>query len=171
MKSMPSNVRFTLKRKALIYDIENYAYVEADTMQADDDRQRKHIFDIAQEGNIDRVNRIMQLAYSELVNMLFPYTNTPVPSDGMEIGNTIETPEEYVISMTVPATFSSTTATLLGKLLHEYIVYRVLTDWFAITNPNAQVGWAIKLEDVKSRIRECINFRCKKVRRRISVLG
>ena len=169
---MPSTIRFTLKRKAILYDIENYAFVEADTMQMENDHQRRHIFDIAQEGNIDRVNRIMELAYCECLNMLFPYTNTPIPDNStIELDNKMEASEEYHICMSVPATFSSTTATLLGKLLHEYFVCRVLADWFSLTYPDAQVNWEIKLENLKSKIRECINFRCKKVRRKISVLG
>lgn len=167
--NLRNTIRYKFKRQSLLYDIANYAFVEGDVMQTDSDHLRQQVQDIIQEGNIDRVNRVLALAFSECDNMLFPYTTSKINGE-LECKNSIEAPEEYMITLSVPETFAPSTASLLGKLLHEYMVCRVLSDWMSITYPQAQVSWQIKLEDIQSRVRQCINFRTKKVRRRISVL-
>lgn len=67
-------VSLEFSRKALIYDISNCAYVEGDVMPADDEHSKHQVFDIAEDGNIDRVTRILDLAHAECVEMMYPYT-------------------------------------------------------------------------------------------------
>ncbi|MCH5230142.1 MAG: hypothetical protein J1F12_09175, partial [Muribaculaceae bacterium] len=65
-----------LKKSALIYDISNIAYVIADT--GDDSSHILHkVRDICEEGNLDRVSRILGLAYARLLTILSPVLNSP----------------------------------------------------------------------------------------------
>ena len=88
-------VTLTFKRSALIYDIENYAFVEGDVMHSDNEHAKHQVFDIAQDGNVDRVTRMLNLAYSECVEIMYPYTKEPCNSEE-EQNNELVEKEEYV---------------------------------------------------------------------------
>lgn len=152
-------VKLLFKRSELLYDIKNYAYVEGDVMQVNTEHDRHQVQDIGETGNIDRVTKVLDLAYAESVEALFPYTKQDVeqvtemdnmptvvydeePSDeGGDEVFTNEKPEEtksqdYEIQLLVPDAYSKTTVTLLVRYIHEYMVCRVLADWMSITNPH-----------------------------------
>lgn len=157
-------VTLTFKREALLYDIKNYAFVEGDVMSTDNDRAQMHVFDIAEEGNVDRVTRILDLAHAECVEAMYPYTKEPC--DNIENKDDILTEtQEYLIHLLVPDDFSKTTINIITKLVHEYMVYRVLSDWMGITNPASKGTWDEKLIDTAEQIREHLNARCRRVRR------
>ena len=67
-------VKMTFKREELLYDIRNNAYVEGDVMQAKTEHDRHQVQDIGEDGNIDRVTRLLDLAHAECEEALFPYT-------------------------------------------------------------------------------------------------
>ena len=159
-------VTLTFKRSELLYDAANYSFVEGDIMKADDEHARHQVFDIAEKGNIDRVTRVLNLAHSECVEMLFPYTKEEI-ADGQEaLNDVLIAPEEYHIVLNLPVGFSLTTVKLLQNLIHEYLVCRVLADWMSITNPNSEANWERKFESLRSKIRTSLVSRTGKVRRK-----
>lgn len=157
----------TFKRSELVYDAENYSFVEGDVMQADDDHARHQVFDIGQDGNIDRVTRILNLAHTECVEMLYPYTKTEIPDEQEALNDILTAPEEYTIELTLPEGFSLSTVKLLENLIHEYMVYRVLSDWMSITNPGSRANWENKLQDIKYKIQTCLMTRTSRMRRKL----
>lgn len=157
-------VTLTFKRTALVYDIENYAFVEGDVMRTDNEHAKHQVFDIAQDGNVDRVTRMLNLAHSECVEMMYPYTKEPCESEEVQDNELVEK-DEYVISLLVPDDFSKSTVTLITNLVHEYMICRVLEDWMSITNPSSQSNWGAKLESIQEQIRNHLNARCGRVRR------
>ena len=157
-------VELTFTRQNLLYDIENYAFVEGDVMRTDNEHAKHQVFDIAQDGNIDRVNRILDLAHAECVEMMYPYTKEPCDSEEVQ-DNSLSVKEQYQISMLVPDDFSKSTVSLITKLVHEYMVCRVLSDWMSITNPSSQSNWQSKLDSIEEQIRNHLNARCGRVRR------
>lgn len=157
-------VELTFTRQNLLYDIENYAFVEGDVMRTDNEHAKHQVFDIAQDGNIDRVNRILDLAHAECVEMMYPYTKEPCDSEDVQ-DNSLSVKEQYQISMLVPDDFSKSTVSLITKLVHEYMVCRVLADWMSITNPSSQSNWQSKLDSIEEQIRNHLNARCGRVRR------
>lgn len=159
-------VKLIFKREALLYDIENCSFIEGDIMMADE-HTRHQVYDIGQEGNIDRVSRILDLAYSECVEMLYPYTKERI-ADGQEaMNNVLNPPEEYTIELTLPDGFSVTTLNLLKKLIHEYLVCRVLADWMSITNRDSQANWENKMQDLKFHIKTSLVSRKGKICRKL----
>ncbi|MBR6630498.1 MAG: hypothetical protein IKK89_00965 [Alistipes sp.] len=157
-------VELTFTRQNLLYDIENYAFVEGDVMRTDNEHAKHQVFDIAQDGNIDRVNRILDLAHAECVEMMYPYTKEPCDNEEVQ-DNSLSVKEQYQISMLVPDDFSKSTVSLITKLVHEYMVCRVLADWMSITNPSSQSNWQSKLDSIEEQIRNHLNARCGRVRR------
>lgn len=165
-------VRLKFRRDELLYDIKNYAYVESDIMT--DERQgsvishaQHQLADIGEEGNVNRVSRILSLVHAEVIEMLYPYTKRE-PIEG-ELDNILVVPSEYTILMRVPKTMSRTTTRLLEKLIHEYMVYRVMSDWLSITNKDAAVGWRERAEETKAEIESVKNLRRKAFTRKISL--
>lgn len=160
-------VRLTFKRSELIYDAENYSFVEGDIMKADDEHARHQVFDIGQSGNIDRVTRVLNLAHTECVEMLYPYTKEDVPEEQEVLDDILTEPEEYNIVLALPDSFSLSTVKLLSNLVHEYLVCRVLADWMSITNPSSQHNWEEKMNSIKRKIQTSLMSRTGKVRRKL----
>lgn len=74
-------VKLLFKRSELLYDIKNYAYVEGDIMQVKTEHDRHQVQDIGETGNIDRVTKVLDLAYAESVEALFPYSKQEVEQE------------------------------------------------------------------------------------------
>lgn len=154
-------VTLKFKRDKLLYDAKNYAFVEADVMGDPESEAVRHaqhqLADIAEKGNIDRVSRILSLVHSEVEEMLYPYTKSELVEE--ELDNTLEEPTEYVIVLNLPVSMSRTTVKYINKLVHEYMVYRVMADWLKITNKAAAEAWGSRAEDTKKEINSVKNHR------------
>ena len=154
-------------RSQLLYDIKNIAYVEADVMPAKEEHERHQVFDIAEDGNVDRVTRVMDLAVGKCKEILFPLTKTVVDELESRDDNLKET-QVYYIYLSLPQSFSKTTLDYLSKLIHEFIVYTVLVDWLSITditNESAYQKWANKLSDVITEIGRAKSTKIRRARR------
>lgn len=154
------------KRKEIVYDLENYSFVEADLME--ESHNRHLVFDIAQDGNANRVTRVLNLAVSEVVEQLYPYTKEEIPDDAKDTDDILTEPEEYEIALMLPDGFSQTTVNLLNQLIHEYLVYRVLSDWLTIVKPDSAPVWLAKLEDIKNQIKTALHIRRGRTRRKMT---
>lgn len=152
-------VRLKFLRSQLLYDIKNYAFVEADVMGEEKQHAQHVLAEIGEEGNVDRVSRILAVVHTAVIEMLFPYTKAEPIEE--EIDNCLHAPEEYVVELNVPNTMSRTTMHHLSKLIHEFMVYCVLADWLSITNPQAAANWTAKAEAIKEEIEEVKNLRRK----------
>ena len=158
--------KLLFSRSELIYDVSNYSYVEADIMAEGDECRRHQVFDITQDGNVDRVTRVLNTAYTEIVEMLYPYTKQDMTDEEVK-DDRLKEPETYTVVLTLPVSFSQTTIDLLSELIHEYLVCRVLADWMSITNPDSEGKWEKKFTLIKEKIRSSLVSRQKHVRRRL----
>lgn len=160
-------VTLTFKRAQLLYDISNNSYVEADVLQEGEGHSKHQVFDIVQEGNVDRVTRILNLVYSECVEFLYPYVKEDIPDDVVSLDDILTEPEEYIITLSLPITFSMTTVRKLKELIHEYLVSRVLADWLSMTLPASAEKWEKTSEVLKNNIRTSLMWRMRKVKRKL----
>lgn len=158
------NVTLTFKREELLYDIKNYAFIEGHVWGEENQDAQHTLVEIAEEGNVDRVNRILSIVHAAAVEMLYPYTKEE-PLEDEEINNLMWTPEDYKIEMHVPATMSRTTLHLLCKLIHEFMVARVIYDWLSITHPEAAKNWLEKGLESQDEINSIKNCRTGVLRR------
>lgn len=161
------SVTLVFKRAELLYDAGNYSFVEGDIMKEEDEHAKHQVFDIVQSGNVDRVTRVLNLAHSECVEMLYPYTKTEIPDEQEALDDVLTEPEEYIIELSLPQGFSLSTLKLLKELIHEYLVCRVLADWMSITNPKSQANWEDKMNALKKKIQTSLVSRSGKVRRKL----
>lgn len=162
------DVTFVFLRDEILYDVANSSYVEADIMQDTEEHAKHQIYDIVQEGNVDRVTRVIDTAHSECVEMLYPYTKKEILDDGYLLDDKLQSPERYEITLHVPQKFSDTTIKLLKNLIHEYLVCRVLADWMSITKPGSESKWEKKFSTLRMKIKSCLVSRNGKVRRKLN---
>lgn len=160
-------VTLTFKRSELLYDVENYSFVEGDIMSTENIHAKHQVFDVGQSGNVDRVTRVLTLAHSECVEMLYPYTKEEIPDEQEELNDILSEPEEYNILLSLPEGFSLSTVKLLKNLIHEYLVCRVLADWMSITNPASKGNWEDKIASLKLKIQTSLVSRSGKIRRKM----
>lgn len=139
------------KREQLIYDIRNVAYVEGDIMPENQQHERHTVQDIGEEGNIDRVTRVLNLAHSECVEWLYPFTKRRIYKDCLD--DRLTEKKVYSIFMTVPKDFSQTTLNAIEELVHEYLVCSVIADWLSIANTKKATVWKEKMEELKTAIK------------------
>ncbi len=159
-------VTMSFARKELLYDIKNYAYIEGHVMGEDKQHAKHVLVDIGEDGNVDRVTRILNLVHAAVTELLYPYTmEEPI---GEDVNDVLTEPENYIIKMKIPNTFSRTSITLLVRLIHEYMVYRVLSDWLSITNPSASEHWLHKCQEAEKQINSVKNNRRKTFTRPLS---
>lgn len=149
-------------REQLLYDIKNYAYIEGHVLQTEDSHVRHTVQDVGEEGNVDRVTRVLDLSMAKCREILYPYVKHDIHRHVLD-DKLKETPC-YGIVLTLPTTFSQTTLNLLERLIHEYLVCRGVSDWMSITNPAKAETWTIKAQEAEQEIRTCTATRMKKVR-------
>lgn len=150
-------VALVFKRDQLIYDIANNCYVEGHIMAGSDDEIRHMVQDVGQEGNVDRVTRVLDLAHADIVERLYPFTQRQVDHPAMD--DRLREKPVYGVILMVPADFSQTTVNLLGKLIHELLVCTATADWLSITNPPKEEAWRRKAETALSRINQVKGLR------------
>lgn len=159
------DVTLVFYREELLYDIKNCAYIEGHVWGDENQHAQHTLIEIGEEGNVDRVNRILEDVHSSAIEMLYPYTKQEVLA-GEVICNRMQTPDKYEIKMMVPVAMSSTTLHLLNKLIHEFMVARVIYDWLSITHPEASQNWYEKSEAACKEINSVKNNRGGVLRRR-----
>jgi hypothetical protein len=145
-------------RSELLYDVKNYAYIEGHVWGEENQHAQHTLVEIGEEGNVDRVNRILAAVFSAAVEMLYPYTKEE-PEESEVISDKLWTPEKYQIVMNVPATMSKTTLHLLSRLIHEFMVARVICDWLSITHPESARNWLEKAMEATEEINTIKNSR------------
>lgn len=132
------------RRENLDYSIGNMAYVESHVMSEEAECRKHVVADILDEGNRDRVTRILGVIHAGVIEMLYPFTKIGAVEE--EIVDDIWEPEEYLIEVHVPETFSRTSLHYLSRLIHEYMVYRVLSDWLSIAGDPNSASWRMWIE-------------------------
>ena len=131
----------------------------------------KHIIeDIGEEGNIDRVTRLLNLYHAVIVEALYPYTKTDVVTaeEAVPWTDKLEEVEQYRIDLYLPETFSQTTINLLEHWIHEFLVCRCLADWMSIANTEKSIVWMTKAEEAKTEIGKITHHRKSTVRRKMN---
>lgn len=139
-------MKIVIKKEKLLYDISNLAYVIADGAEP---KHKVHIVaDIAMEGNIDRVARLLGLAFARVQDALKKILVVP---ESERIKDISALPRDYVFELRkdcsgkIIVPFSS--AVLLKETIHEYMVCFVLADWLGFIFPQEAGIWRSKAEE------------------------
>ncbi|MBQ7462436.1 MAG: hypothetical protein IJS63_09330 [Bacteroidaceae bacterium] len=167
MRQFTKEAILHFEREQLLYDIKNYCFIEGDLMERNDEHAKHQTFDVGEEGNIDRVTRVLDVAFASCVELCYPYSKKEL-KDYTSRDNELEEEDEYVLRLKLPNGFSSTTIDLLEKLIHEYMVYKVVADWMSITKPESKATWQEKIEETAGQIKSSLHGRIGRVRRTLT---
>ena len=162
------SLTLTFTREELLYDIKQIAYVEGDVVGGQSDHSLHQLMDVGEDGNIDRVTRLLDLAYAEVREVLYAHTKVAV-EDGTRLDDVLTETDEYVIHMLVPDDFSETTALLMERYIHEYMIYRVLAEWMELTNKvdaAAFQSYALKADAAMEKVKDSLSQRINRTRRK-----
>jgi len=154
-------------KQRLIYDIANLAYVSGDVLGEDAQHVTHLVQEITEDGNADRVARVLDMAHEECVNALYPYAKEELPEEQIYSDDAPLQRSVYAIALKLPEGFSQTTVRLLQNYIHEYMVCRALQDWFAIVYPAGSEVWAGKTELVRDKMRTILLARTGRIRRKM----
>lgn len=153
------------KAENLLYDIRNIAFITGDQMPGQpDEKLRANVQDVDAEGNIDFLRRKMELAFCDIRECLYTYTAHTIrhtEADNDDPGNT----RAYTFLLRLPPFFSKTTLRLVKNLIHEYIVDDTLFEWFSIAKKDEAELYYRKRENVRERLRECMEHRIRRKER------
>lgn len=136
-------------------------------MEVNTEHDRHQVFDICEDGNVDRVTRVLDLAFAQCVELCYPYSKVPVANETI-LDDTLEYREVYEMKLLVPTDFSYTTVELLRRLIHELLVYKVMADWMSLTKPSSKSNWQEKIENTEQEITSMLNARIGRVRRTLT---
>lgn len=156
------NVSLTFSREQLLYDIKNYAYVESHVMSPDTEHARHMVADVGEEGNVDRITRVLDLGVAKCREMLYPWAKMSISNT--EFNDTLQEQAQYRIDMTVPTTMSETTLSFVERYIHEFLVCRGVSDWLSITNPQKSEVWMEKANEAEREIGRSIHSRVERTR-------
>lgn len=147
-------------KKALIYDISNMAYVIADTGEPVNHNLHK-VRDICQEGNIDRVSRVLGLAYSNVLAALLPVLRMPRLDTGKDCS---AKPHDYEICLRDDRgwrhVITPERKLKIKETVHEYMVCMVLYDWLGVTLPPAADVWKYRGDEAFGSLQELVEEIC-----------
>lgn len=143
-----------IEYKALLYDIANMAYIIADTGQ-DYQHSLHRVRDIVEEGNIDRVSRVLGLAYVQVLEILSPLLKSPRIDLCKDFS--VE-PHDYFINFRSVGdcryTLTKEIKLRIKETVHEFMVCMVLKDWLGVTLPEAADVWKFRAEGCLQALKE-----------------
>lgn len=160
----------------LIYDIRNIAYIYGVAKSDKQPDVDNHLtFDIGEEGNVDRIARVLDLFFSEIQEALYPYTRSPL-LEGLGCGcemnqrdDVLDTErEEYTLNMVVPSLMSRHTLTYAENWIHEFLVCRAFAEWLMLIGDSSFNVWLEKAEMAKREVSRAMARRTGKIRRKMS---
>lgn len=151
----------TIKKKALLYDIANMAYMIADkghdlTSETCHDLHR--VRDICEEGNIDRVARVLGLAFSHILVALAPILEKQslnLESDFSALPRNY--PLEFSKAPEIKFALTDEIKLCIKETAHEYMVAMVLADWLSMTFPQAADVWKFRSEAAMEKLKETLS--------------
>lgn len=155
-------INITLNRADLIYDISNVAYIVGDLIE--DPVYKGAVKDVAVDGNIDRVTRIMDKSYNELVVGLSAYNKAVLNTvDGITetitSDNSFKEESSYVLSINMPADFNKNVVNAITAACHEYMVCMSLFEWFSITKKDEAELYRIKAIEELNKVKGYLSIR------------
>ncbi|MGN0875345.1 MAG: hypothetical protein ACI4OZ_09185 [Akkermansia sp.] len=151
----------------LLYDVRTLAFVEADVTESENVHLRHELADIGEDGNVDRVMRMMRLAVARCADLLSPYAKHEVEDDEAR-DDVHEEPDAFEIVLSLPDDFSKERLTLLEHAVHEYVVCSVMSDWVGVvchSNVALVQAWKDRVENAESEIDGTLHSRTRRVRR------
>ena len=153
-------LQLSFLRTQLLDDNKNTAYIISRSwsqVTGTEERDVSWLTDICEDGNIERVTRILNLVFRFLEMKLYKFSAVPAPDDSY-LDDTYGEPEKYTMYLKIPDDFAKVSVQLAKNLIHEIMVYRVLWEWCSLTHHTEGMSWmGEKVEKLLEELHSAIN--------------
>lgn len=145
-------VLLEFKRKALLYDLANLGYIITDSTIKKTPEERHNIADITEDGNVDRVTRMMDLAHAKVMDILAKFVEHKLDTDtyGHDVLMDVDS---YFVMLNIPSYVPGSAIGVLRTYIHEYIISFVMEDWLMLNGEDASM-WTAKKADLTAGIQK-----------------
>lgn len=164
-----TKITVTLKKKELLYDIDNIAYITGDIL-GDADTTPKYRSDVQatrEAWGRNMIERSLDRAFYHLIARLTAYTKSDVDEE-KSITDEPVNKEEYVLHLYVPEEVSEENIAGVACAAHNYLVYSALCDWFEKLKKDERDLYLFKLKEEMDMIKHYLTLRTKPMRLRQS---
>ena len=164
-----TKITITLKKKELLYDIDNIAYTTGDIL-GDADTTPKYRSDIQSTGEPwgrSIIIRALDRAFYHLVAKLTAYTKSDTREDP-DMTDDPQDLENYALALYVPQEVSAPNIDGVACAAHNYLVYSVLCDWFEKLKKDERDLYRFKSDEELDLIKHYLTLRTKPMRLRQS---
>lgn len=148
-------MKLCFKREGLLHDISNLAYVAADVGGEGRAPHELHqAFDICEEGNVERVDRVLHLRFSEVRVLLGPLLK---PVRGVAHEGEGSSRNCRMVLQFRPNAVSAVLTLRIKEVVREYLVAMALADWLALTLPGSEGVWKERGKEAMTHLVCCLN--------------
>lgn len=149
-------MKIRFKKEALLYDIANISFVIADIHPEINLEALHQLQDVCQGGNLDRVARILGLAFSRVTDIMAPilkhrHPERDVKDRSADVRDYILIIEESKLAGNISChktglsgRLSADTGQNIRNIVHEYLVCRVVADRLSVVMPALAGVWREK---------------------------
>lgn len=142
------NYELSIRSDEVLADVRSAAWLEQELHPQLDRHRRHQMADICEDGNVERVWRVLGNAVAELRMALLRLLKPP---DDLSSANDLERPTEWTFSFMHP--LSSVSMAFLREKIHEYLVASVMSDRCAVIIPGAADIWRTRVADSLAALR------------------
>lgn len=157
-------VMMELMKSELVYDVANTTYTFADALSVDDAHEKHNIIDVAQDGNRDKLARILDEAVEDCRETLYSLGKGHVGGSWYEtdewedcVGSPTNDEESYYLKMFAPRYFSTQSLHTMTVYAHNYIVNKAVFDWLMVVYPKGAEQFKVLAEDTKEKLLRSAN--------------
>jgi hypothetical protein len=155
-KTKTTTAIIRLSKQRMIYDIANNAFVVGETIEDAGPHAKHLVQDVVEGQNIDRVCRVMSLAFCRVKDLLRQWV--------------VDVEEEYVLRIVVPYGLPRCTIDYWAILAYEYVTASAIADWLGITAKDKAPEWQRKADEAAERLFKGVSLCHRHARKRMEVV-
>lgn len=148
----------TLETKELKFDVMNKSHLTGQARNAEgkDYRATAYMQASDDDEHAYQIFRSISNAFSHLKTELGEYLHEDGSTSNNRINKTVEEDGKLQLTFLMPSNFNNSACDSLGRMLHEYIVDRTLSEWFVITNKQDAQDYANLAQDALGRAKQAL---------------
>ena len=156
VKSGKKEVTVRLIMDELLYDIMNETYLRGRTLL--DDKNYKKVASMyasLDADNRDKVMRSVKRACSEVRGEASEYLDQVCVAADNGLGDD----GDFVLRLVMPGNYDEASVSALVEAVHDYVVCRVVGDWYLVTNKEDAEGYALLARGATESVRVLLGRR------------
>jgi len=146
------NTRLTFPTDELLADISMRCLLAANAAKGLGKEDACDTVDVLDDGNREVLVSLVSRLMYECVNLLYPFAKRPMVN-GSHVDRVDEV-DAYAMELEFPHKRSETEVLHVRRCVHDYVVYKCLAEWLALTLPDTGQWqlWEQRAQDVREEL-------------------